>query len=107
MDGCVHCLFSLGTWENSAECSRPQLPARLAMAQLAPGRDLHPSQREEKVLRLWRSSGSFCCILYVPKIWHLVLSSWGRTPQCCETKAFLRGDIRSCACSHSLCAQPS
>lgn len=106
MAGCVHCLVFFGfffPWHREEFC-RTQLPARLAVAQLAPGRHLRPSQR---LLRLWRSSGSFWCISDMPRLWHLVLSFLGRTPQCCESKEFLCGDSSSCACSHLLCAQPT
>lgn len=79
-----------------------QLPASLAVAQLAPGRDLHPSQREEKALRLWRSSGSFWCIPDVPNTWHLVLSLWGRTPGVVKARNSCQvtsGAVPAAACS--------
>lgn len=91
------------------EICRTQLPASLAVAQLAqldPGRHLHPfpagreGSQAVQELRL--------LLLHLRRAQNVAFGALllGKHPQSCESKAFLRADISSCACSHLLCAQP-
>lgn len=100
MAGCVHCLLfhfliffnfffcplPVFSWKKSAErSSQPAWPWHSWHSWILAGTSTL-SQQEGKALRLCRSSGSFCYISDVPKMWHLGLCSWGSTPRAVKAR---------------------